>query len=79
MMEENLEQSCVFLFFLQGLKGQGVLFNTSSTVALEDTALYVLVNDTAFETDWCVIATLWLLHSYQSSDSITYLLQTSSY
>ena len=57
-----------------------MLFNTSSTVALEDTALYVLVNDTAFETDWCGIATLWLLHSYQStSDSITYLLQTSSY
>jgi hypothetical protein len=61
------------------LKGQGVLFNASSTVALEDTALYVLINDTAFETDWCGIATLWLLHSYQSSDSITYLLQTSSY
>ena len=64
---------------MQGLKGQGVLFNASSTVALEDTALYVLINDTAFETDWCGIATLWLLHSYQSSDSITYLLQTSSY
>ena len=65
---------------MQGLKGQGVLFNASSTVALEDTALYVLINDTAFETDWCGIATLWLLfYSYQSSDSITYLLQTSSY
>ena len=52
-----------------------MLFNTSSTVALEDTALYVLVNDTAFETDWCVAATLWLLHSYQSSDYS--LLQTA--
>lgn len=39
-------------FNVELLKGQGVLFNTSSTVALEDTALYVLVNDSAFETDW---------------------------
>ena len=39
------------------LKGDGVVFNTSNTVAKEDTALYVLVNDTAFGPEWIAAVT----------------------
>lgn len=34
------------------LRGEAVVFNSSNTIEREDTALYVLVNDTGFEPTW---------------------------